>query len=112
MRGSRKFCQRGSNSDNVIWIFFVDEGRTDDLYSIVFSNKSGPVLIIKQYFCDFLGGCPDPLPPSGSAHVLNSLDSVDAGVAIVFVFFVLVVVFLEVQLFKVLLSRKAFILIF
>ena len=75
--------------------FFVDEGRTDDLYSIVFSNKSGPVLIIKQYFCDFLGGCPDPLPPSGSAHVLNSLDSVDAGVAIVFVFLFWLLFFLK-----------------
>ena len=30
MRGSRKFCQRGSNSGN---IFFFDEGRTEDLYN-------------------------------------------------------------------------------
>ena len=27
MRGSRKFCQRGSNTDNVF--FLVDEGRED-----------------------------------------------------------------------------------
>ena len=30
MRGSRKFCQRGSNSGN---IFLFDEGRTEDLYN-------------------------------------------------------------------------------
>ena len=29
MRGSRKFCQRGSNFDNVIFGFFVDQGRED-----------------------------------------------------------------------------------
>ena len=28
MRGSRKFCQRGTNSDNVIFLF-LDEGRLD-----------------------------------------------------------------------------------
>ena len=30
MRGSRNLCQRGSNSDNVYFSFFlVDEGRDD-----------------------------------------------------------------------------------
>ena len=32
MRGSRKFCQRGSNFDNVFLFFFlhvIDEGRED-----------------------------------------------------------------------------------
>ena len=29
MRGSRKFCQRGSNSDVFVCVFIVDEGRED-----------------------------------------------------------------------------------
>ena len=44
MPGSRKFCQRGSKSDNVVillllfcFVFLVDEGRTEDLYN----TKSG-----------------------------------------------------------------------
>ena len=40
MRGSRKFCQRGSNFDNVFcFIFLVDEGREDPSTTI-----SGPSL--------------------------------------------------------------------
>ena len=39
MRGSRKFCQRGSNSDKFfVFVFLVDEGRTEDPYN----NKSWP----------------------------------------------------------------------
>ena len=40
MHGFRKFCQRGSNSDNVFFsvlsfsFLLVDEGRTEDLYNI------------------------------------------------------------------------------
>ena len=38
MRGSRKFCQRGSNSDVVFFVFFLaDEGREDPN-----STKNGP----------------------------------------------------------------------
>ena len=39
MSGSRKFCQRGSNFDNVFFFFFflVDEGREDPSTTI-----SGP----------------------------------------------------------------------
>ena len=29
MRRSREFCQRGSNSDDVYFVFLVDEGRAD-----------------------------------------------------------------------------------
>ena len=29
MRRSRKFCQRGSNFDNVFFFFQVDDGRED-----------------------------------------------------------------------------------
>ena len=36
MRGSREFCQRGSNFDNVYY-FLVDEGREDPN-----TTKSGP----------------------------------------------------------------------
>ena len=32
MRGSRKFCQRGSNSDNVF--ILVNEGRVDPKYHL------------------------------------------------------------------------------
>ena len=37
MHGSRKFCQRGPNSDN---FFLVDDGRTEDPYR--YNTKSGP----------------------------------------------------------------------
>ena len=37
MRGSRKFCQRGSNSANVCFLFLVDDGREDPN-----NTKSGP----------------------------------------------------------------------
>ena len=37
------------------------------LVALRFSRGSGPVMLKKPYFCDFLGG-PDPLSPSGSAH--------------------------------------------
>ena len=34
MRGSRKFCQRASNSDNVFFfVFLVDEGSKDQNYT-------------------------------------------------------------------------------
>ena len=51
MFGSRKFCQRGSNSDNVFF-FLVDQGREDQNIT-----KSGPLLarqenLIKWCFAD------------------------------------------------------------
>ena len=98
MRESRKFCQRGSNFDVFFVGFFlgffwgggwgggggVDDGREDPNTTI-----SGPSLLSCQcwpniescyfevrtniakklyIFVIFQGG-PDPLPPSGSAHV-------------------------------------------
>ena len=52
MRGSRNFCQRGSNFD----VFFI--GDPDQYCQVTLD------------VCDFSGGGgPDPLlPPSGSAH--------------------------------------------
>ena len=81
MRGSRKLCHRGSNSDNV---FLVDEGRRGDPYNtksgpssgngamiarqgvLASSKGSGPALLKKLYFCDFQEGSMPP--PSGSTH--------------------------------------------
>ena len=40
MRGSRKFCQRGSNYDNVfLLLFLTDEGREEDPNATI----SGPL---------------------------------------------------------------------
>ena len=44
MRGSGKFCQRGSNSDNDFSL--VDEGRTEDLYTS--NTKSEPSSVIAR----------------------------------------------------------------
>ena len=81
MRGSRKFCQRGSNSD-----FLVDEGRedpnsakadhhrTDDrssfnagLVTLYFSRDPHKYCLETLYFCDFSrvaggGGVLTPVP--------------------------------------------------
>ena len=62
MRESRKFCQRGSNSDNIV--FLIDEGREDP-------NTTGPVLLRNPIFLWFFRvvgvwtPCP---PPSGSVN--------------------------------------------
>ena len=97
MRGSRKFCQSGSNFGNFFLSWWGEEGsnyhynraiigppakrnlnafrwRAHDgptlntgLKALWFFRRSGPVLLRNPIFCDFSGG-PDPLPPSGSAH--------------------------------------------
>ena len=90
MRGSRKFCQRGSNFDNVV-LFCVDEGREDPSTTISYTTMTfrwraddGPTLNAglvaaifqgirtciarKPYIFVIFQGGPDPLAPSGSAH--------------------------------------------
>ena len=50
MRGSKKFCQRGSNCDNVFFLFvcfLVDEGRIDPNTTIsgpTSARQQGPTL--------------------------------------------------------------------
>ena len=85
MRGSRKFCQRGSNFDNVfflcvIFLFFFFLTRGGRIQVPLLAGHHRPAGI-----CDFLGD-PDlycsktqyfcvrtPCPsPSGSAHGLNT----------------------------------------
>ena len=55
MRGSRKFCHRGSNSDNIFICILVDGGREDP-------NTSGKIRVVKvvtigsQFKWRFAGG--------------------------------------------------------
>ena len=96
MRGSRKFCQRGSNSDG---FFLVVEGRVDPKYHskraiisppakphlmvfrwrgddgptlntglviLWFFRGFGPVLLETLYSCDFSGGSWPSFPPPPS----------------------------------------------
>ena len=46
MRGSKKFCQRGSKFDNVLFFvgFFSDEGREDLNTNIRWRADDGPTL--------------------------------------------------------------------
>ena len=92
MRGSRKFCQRGSNLDNVFFslmgeelskyhyqraIFGPPANRHSNGVSLAYRlwpkieswfgsftilSGSRPVLLKKLYFCDFLGGSGPPAP--------------------------------------------------
>ena len=83
LRGSRKFCQRGSDFENVFFFFFfflVDEGRdcrTNDgqtfnagLVTLWFFQEIHTSIARKPYsFVIFQGGGSRPHgPPSGSAH--------------------------------------------
>ena len=101
MRGSRKFCQMGSNLDNVYFSLMGEELSKYHYQRVIFGppakrhlngvlrvcrswpkieswssiftilRGSGPVLLKNLNFCDFRGG-PDPLPPpSGSAQALH-----------------------------------------
>ena len=89
MRGSRKFCQRQSEFDNVSSVLLVDEGindpnitinwpstpfhkRADDcptfyacLVALYFFRRSGLVLLRDPLFRDFSGwrGSAPPVPP-------------------------------------------------
>ena len=50
MRGSRKFCQRGNNLDNVLCVFFCFvflffyEGRKDPITTISVASTAHPTL--------------------------------------------------------------------
>ena len=81
MRGSRKFCQRGSNIDNVFFfVFFLRFAGVTmmaqhltfnaGLVALQFFGGSGPVLVRNPiYFLLFGGGgSGPPVPPAGSAH--------------------------------------------
>ena len=90
MRESRKFCQRGSNFDNVFFKSWWGEGGSKSLFKqaiigppakrrfsgmpmnaqhwmlasqLRFLRGSGPVLLENPIFCDFSWGGPDPLSP-------------------------------------------------
>ena len=102
MRGSRKFCQRGSNADNVFFSLIGGEISKYHYYRAFFGppvkrhlngvslacrlwpkieswfgsftilRESGPVLLKKTIILWFSRGGPDPLSPSGSVHALHS----------------------------------------
>ena len=96
MRGTRKFCQRGSNFNRFFWLFLVNERRDDPnttisgtlrahqrntiydgptlnsgLVALWFFRRFGPELLRNPKFCDFQEGFGPPYPPSGSAHGIN-----------------------------------------
>ena len=50
----------------------ADDGTTLNagLVALRFFRGSGPLLLENPIFCGF-SGCPDPLSPSGSAHVMG-----------------------------------------
>ena len=61
MRGSRKFCPRGSNFDNIF--FLVGEGRYDaNTTKSDFQGIQTSITMEPSFFVIFQGG-PDPLSP-------------------------------------------------
>ena len=65
MRGSRKFCQKGSKSDNVFFFFFLMRGKRAYSYSCLLFRRSWPVLLRNPIFLWFSGGggSRPPVPP-------------------------------------------------